>query len=155
MATTLTTYFYNGAFVQNTDETVISVNGNSYWTMYAEVAILYGAYLGADVVPAVQPKKLPPLMNVEFNANFYRSVGGMPTSKYVAALLIQRQDIFETGNTGNCLGTKFTFATPIVPEDCANDYVLVWSTNRIEMPYGPDMIYIGAQNGVSASESLC
>lgn len=152
MATTLTTYFYNGAFAQDITSTSITVNAVNYWTLVAEVVIFYGAYNGADVVPAVQPQKLPPVSNVEFNAEFYR-VGG---AKYAAARLVNIQPIFETGNMGNCLGTKFTFVSPIVsPDDCADDYELVWSTNRVEMPYGPDMIYIAAQNGTTAPESLC
>lgn len=152
MATTLTTYLYNGANADDLVSTAITINAVNYWTLVAEIAIFYGSYAGANVVPAVQPVKLPPLSDVEFNANFYR-VGG---AKYAPGRLVNIQPIFEYGNTGNCLGTKFTFVSPIIaPDECATDYVLVWSTNRIEMPYGPDMIYIAAQNGVTEPETPC
>jgi len=152
---TLTTYFYKGDFAQDLTSTSITVNAVTYWTLVAEVVVFYGAYNGSDTVPSVQPQNLPPITNVALNASFYRYDGG-PTSRYAAAKLVNITPIFEADDLRNCLGTKYTFVSPVVaPDDCANDYCLVWSTNRIEMPYGPDMIFIGAQNGVTAPESLC
>ena len=152
---TLTTYFYKGANDSDVAESFICLNGHCYVTAYIEVAIYYGPYNGADVVPATQPKMMPPLMNVEFNAKVYRATaGGVPKSKHSVARLIARQDIYDLDNPRDCLGTKFTFQSDII-EDCSNLYCLVWSTNRIEMPYGPNMIYIDAQNGVSSPWSPC
>lgn len=156
MATTLTTYFYNGANDDDTTGGFVTVNAQNYWTLYFEVAIFYGAYNGANVVPAVQPLNLPPLMNVAFNAKVHKAnVGGDPLARYSAATLISRQDIFESSNPANCLGTKFIFASPIILENCDEFFCLVWSTNMIEMPYGPDMIFIAAQNGVTPPFMPC
>ena len=156
MATTLTTYSYNGANYDNATGGFIIANATYYWTFFFEVAIFYGAYNGADVVPSVQPKNLSPLMNVEFNAQIYTcTAGGNPLAKYSAAKLISRQDIFNAANPADCLGTKFIFASPIVLGNCVDYFCLVWSTNMIEMPYGPDMIYIGAQNGVTPVVQAC
>jgi hypothetical protein len=120
--------------------------------LVAEVVIFYGAYNGANTVPAVQPLNLPPITNVAFNATFNRVGGG----KYSAAKLVNIEPIFDADDRRNCLGTKYTFVSPIVaPDDCVHDYELVWSTNMIEMPYGPDMIFIAAQNDITAPESLC
>jgi hypothetical protein len=154
MATTLTTYFYSGANVVDAEQTFICYGPHCYATAYIDVAIFYGSYIGADVVPSTQPKNLSPLMNVEFNAQIYKFVGGQPTSKFAAATLIARQDIYDLDNPRDCLGTKFTFQGPAM-ENCVDDFCLVWSTNRVEMPYGPDMIYIAAQNGVSNNWEPC
>lgn len=148
----ITTYFYNGANASDLTSTSIVVNATTYWTLVAEVAIFYGAYQGADQVLSPQPINLPPLTGVEFNANFYRVEG----AKYSVAKLINVTPIFETADMRNCLGTKFTFVSPIVsPDDCVHDYQLVWSTDRVEMSYGANLIYVGAQNGITAPESLC
>jgi len=152
MATTLTTYFYNGANTMDLTSTSITVNAVNYWTLVAEVVIFYGAYRGANVVPSMQPKNLPPVTNVAFTASFNRVGGG----KYAAAKLVNIDPIFDADDRRECLGTKYTFVSPIVaPDDCVHDYEFVWSTNMIEMPYGPDMIFIAAQYGVTSPESLC
>lgn len=154
MATTLTTYLYEGSNTSDFALTYIC-SVSCYITSYIDVAIFYGNYIGADVVPSVQPKNLPPLSNVEFKAEVWRTNGsGHPLSRHSAARLIARQDIFNQANPADCIGTKFTFQS-IMMNDCANEYCLVWSTNRIEMPYGPDMIYIGAQSGVSNEWAPC
>lgn len=151
MATTLTTYFYNGANESDTEPTFVCFNGHCYVTGYMDLVIFYGQYVGADVVPSVQPRNLPPLQNVAFNCQVYRADNdGNPTSRYAPGVLIARQDIYDIDNPRECLGTKFTFQSPCF-EDCTADgrYCFVWSTNRVEMPYGPDMIFINGQSGVS------
>jgi len=148
----LTNYFYKGTFAQDLTSTAVTVNAVNYWTLVAEVAIFYGQYQGADQPLAIQPINMPPITNVEFTADFYR-VGG---SKYAPARLINVVPIYEVDNMRNCLGTKFTFVSPIVaPDDCVYDYQLVWSTSGIEMSYGPNLINIAAQSGTTNPESLC
>jgi len=156
MATTLTTYFFDGGNDSDSVQTFICPgNQCQYMTAYIDIVIWYGNYEGADQVGAVQPMNRPGLQNVAFNAQVWRATsGGTPISKHHTPRLIARQDIFDVDNPADCLGTKFTFQTNCM-EDCDNHYCLVWSTNRVEMPYGPDMIYIGAQQGVVGTWEPC
>ncbi len=150
-----TTYFYDGSHDTQFAQTEFFTDEGIYVTTFVDVLIFYGTYKGASQVGVVEPRNLPPLQNVKFNAQLYLATsGGVALTKNATPELILRQDIYDSTNPANCIGTKFTFVTlPI--EECDNDYVMVWSTQQIEMPYGADMIFIAAQNGVSSTISQC
>ena len=152
MATTLTTYFYKGAFESDVEATFVCFNGHCYVTGYLDLIIFYGQYLGADQPAAIQPLRLPPLTDAQFTCYVYRANNsGEATSKYAVATLIASQNIYDIDNPHECLGTKFTFQSPCF-EDCTINgrYCFVWSTNsNIQMSYGPDTIVIGGQSGTS------
>lgn len=150
----MTTYFYAGDNGVASSAAEIDRDGNAYFVMYFDVAIYYSDYIGADTVPSAEPKNLPGLSNVSFNAYIYRSISGTPTNKYAVAKLINQQDIQDISDPRKILGTRYTFCSKIV-EDCNGDFTMVWSTNRIEMPYGGDMIFIEAQNGSTPEITVC
>jgi len=162
MATTLTTYFYKGDNATDATRTFdINPGGYQQVTAYIDVFLYYGDYLGADQVGAVQPRNLSGLMNVPFKAEIYILDGeGHPLSVFSTPRLIARQDLFENINLANIVGTKFTFQSncfmdPGCNEVATPNYAMVWSTGRVEMPYGPDMIFIEPQNGISDDWQHC
>jgi len=122
------------------------------------VAIYYGQYIGADQVPSVQPQHLPGIQNVAFNAQLWKcdDVTAKPISKLATPSLIYQQDILDLDDQRICLGTRYTFCSKII-EDCGPNerFLLEWSTNRIEMAYGGDMIFISSQSGESNLLNPC
>lgn len=153
----LTTYFYKGANDNDVESTYICINGHCYVTGYIDVMIYYGQYVGANQPLAIPPINLPAMTNVEFvQAQIYRSNNdtGLPQTKFAAAKLIASQPVFDIDNPHSCLGTKFTFQSPVM-EDCDHPYCLVWSTSNIEMPYGANLIVIDGQSNYSDSWWPC
>lgn len=150
----MTTYFYDGAHDTQFAQTQF-IDDGIYVTTYIDVVIFYGTYRGASTVGALEPRNLPPLQNVQIRAELWMATpDGVAVARNQTPVLALRQDIYDTDNPANCVGVKFTFAT-LPTNDCENNYVLVWSTERIEMPYGADMIYIEGQNGVTSTISQC
>lgn len=150
---TLTTYLYAG---DNNVRVNATCFGNCQFVVELYAAIYYGEYIGADQPLAVQPLNLPGLSNVKFNVQLWKGHDNTNYSKFETPKLIDYQNVLDPADNRNCLGTLFIFRSTIITDcDTSSFYRMLWSTGRVEMPYGPDMIYIDAQNGEGIIVNPC
>ena len=151
----MSTFYYEGDAANSWTWSEFCTGGNCYFPFNVDVVILYGNYINSDNLSASQPVNLPPLTGVNFNVKIHRFINNLPADVDSTPTLINTVPIYSPDNPHSCIGTKFTFATRVFNSDCSREYCLVWSTSKVEMPYGADMIFVPAMNGVGYSFEPC
>lgn len=129
----------------------MDIDGNSYWSQYLDVFILYGNYVGAGDAPVIKPT-LPQTIAVKANLNAAPSFSDESVKNRDSVMvLLGRQDIFDVDDPRSCLGAKFIFGTRVLPGDDTNAYICSWYFGGANFNSGIDVYSIPPMSGLSGT----